>query len=91
VAVLWTALPRHLTRHPLTRMEEQALYGAELVWNRPTACLAFRSVSMGGLHSNVVTLQGLHTGALLLLLQEEVQAGTIDIFVNCNWVVARWQ
>jgi len=47
VAVLWTAFLKHLTRHPLTRMEEQSLYGAELLWNRPIACLAFRSVSMG--------------------------------------------
>ena len=48
VTVLWTAFLRHLTRHPLTRMEEQASYEAVLVWNRPTACLAFRSVSLGG-------------------------------------------
>jgi hypothetical protein len=48
VAVLWTAFLKHLTRHPSTRMEEQALYGAELVWNQATACcLAFRSFAVG--------------------------------------------
>ena len=47
VVVLWAAFLKHLTRHPSTRMEEQALYGAELVWNGAAACLAFRSVSVG--------------------------------------------
>ena len=101
VAVLWTAFLKHLTRHPSTRMEEEALCGAEPVWNRAAACLPFRCVCtqqrgdltrlaywdtsicaarrdkaciLGHFYLCCKKGQGLHTGTLLFVLQEGVQA-----------------